>query len=65
MKIENLENLQEINPEEFSSLQGGMETEQDPVIFYRFIDMIDMKGEIKDVRINFSTRFIHHWNLIK
>ena len=27
MKIENLENLQEINPEEFSSLQGGLSLE--------------------------------------
>ena len=65
MKIENLENLQEINLEEFSSLQGGMDPDEDPATFYPFIDMIDMKGDIKDVRMNFSTRFIHHWNFIK
>ena len=58
MKIENLENLQEINPEEFSSLQGGMETD-DPVAF---MDMIAINRDIKDVIINFSTRFFDHWD---
>ncbi|NEO72790.1 hypothetical protein [Moorena sp. SIO3H5] len=47
MKIENLENLQEINTEELSSLEGGRMIAH-PVDIR---DMIDIK-EIEDLRID-------------
>ncbi|WP_424096353.1 hypothetical protein [Moorena producens] len=47
MKIENLENLQEINTEEFSSLQGGRMI-QAPMDIR---DMIDIK-DIEDIKID-------------
>ncbi|AOY84247.1 hypothetical protein BJP36_34305 [Moorena producens JHB] len=46
MKIENLDNLQEINTEEFSSLQGGRMI-QHPMDIR---DMVDIKG-IEDLKI--------------
>ncbi|AOY84245.1 hypothetical protein BJP36_34295 [Moorena producens JHB] len=47
MKIENLENLQEINTEEFSSLQGGRMI-QHPMDIRDIRDIID----IKDIKID-------------
>ncbi|NEO39869.1 MAG: hypothetical protein F6J90_27465 [Moorea sp. SIOASIH] len=44
MKIENLENLQEINTEEFSSLQGGMMIRND----MEMMEMMEMKARIID-----------------
>ncbi|NEO80926.1 hypothetical protein [Moorena sp. SIO4G3] len=45
MKIENLENLQEINTEEFSSLQGGRMIAH-PVDIRDMIDFEDIKIDI-------------------
>ena len=44
MKIENLENIQEINTEEFSSLQGGMMMRND----MKMMDMMEMKARMID-----------------
>ncbi|NEO44927.1 MAG: hypothetical protein F6K55_12635 [Moorea sp. SIO4A3] len=44
MKIENLENLQEINPEELSSLEGGR-------MIAHPVDIIDIK-DIEDIKID-------------
>ena len=64
MKIENLENLQKINPEEFSSLQGGMDYDDNQAAKDEDEQPTDFM-DIKYVRMNFLTRVFDYWYLIK